>query len=99
MKKPTHITCKRWFQKTYGNTYFSAYVSFDDGSTEQVIKFEYGYGSHCLDETLKYLEENGFVRASEKYENGMRKDNTTIKLREECKISYEILDVNRKKDM
>ena len=44
MKKPIHITVNRWFQKTYGNTYFSAYVEFDDGSSECLIKFEYGYG-------------------------------------------------------
>lgn len=63
MKKPTNITVKRWFQKTYGNTYFSAYVTFDDGSEEQLIKFQYGYGSQGEYEAVKRLKCEGYNTA------------------------------------
>lgn len=99
MKKPTHIAVKRWFQKTYGNTYFSAYVSFDDGSTDQVLAFEYGYGDHGLDQALKFLAKQGYVTLPAPYSNGCFSYNTTIFLREEMKCSYDISDVQRKKDM
>lgn len=99
MKKPTHITCKRWFQKSFGNTYFSAYVSFDDGSTEQLIKFEYGYGDHCLSEALKELAKQGYAELPAPYSNGCSSYNTTIFLREVLNVSYDIVDVERKKDM
>lgn len=98
MKKPTHIACKRWFQKSFGNTYFSAYASFDDGSTEQIIKFEYGYGDHCLSQALKELAKRGYVELPP-HGNGCSSYNTTIFLRETLNVSYDITDVQRKGDM
>ena len=92
MKKPAHIACRRWFQKTYGNTYFSSHVSFDDGSTEQIIAFEYGYGDHCLDQTLKALAEQGYAQLPVSY-------NTTVFLREVVNVSYDVTDVQRKRDL
>lgn len=99
MKKPTHIACRRWFQKSCGNTYFSSYVSFDDGSTETLIDFEYGYGDHCLAQSLKALAAKGYVELPAPYSNGCSSYNTTIFLREQMNCSYDIVDVDRKKDM
>lgn len=98
-RKPTHIACRRWFQKTYGNTYFSSYVSFDDGSTEQIIAFEYGYGDHCLDQSLKALAKAGYVELPAPYSNGCSSYNTTVFLREVVNVSYDVTDVQRKRDL
>lgn len=99
MKKPVHIECRRWFQKTCGNTYFSAYVTFDDGSTETITKFSYGYGDHCLSESLVWLGKNGYAQLPERHANGAPSYNTTVFLREVLHCDYEVSDVNRKKDM
>lgn len=99
MKKPTHITVKHWFQKTYGNTYFSATVFFDDGSEELAIAYEYGYGDHGLAECLEWLGANGYATLPPRHSNGMKGYNTTIFLREVLNCSYEIVDVERKKDL
>lgn len=95
MKKPTHITVKRWFQKTYGNTYFSATVSFDDGSEQQVIEYEYGYGMHGLDRAVRELVGAGFLGS---------KDYDAVKLGYHAlldanKVTYDVVNVQRKKDL
>lgn len=44
-----HIEARRWFQKSYGNTYFSLQIDVEIGGMliEVVrIPFEYGYGDH-----------------------------------------------------
>ena len=38
------IIGKRWFQKTYGNTYYSS-VAIIDGEEKARIDFAYGYGN------------------------------------------------------
>lgn len=40
-----HLSIRRWFDRTYGNSYFSARV-FRDGEEVLRIPFQYGYGSH-----------------------------------------------------
>ena len=49
-KMSTHIECRRWREKTYGNTYFSARIN-----NEMVIPFAYGYGEQCLYEAAWLL--------------------------------------------
>ena len=99
MKRPVHITVNRWFQKTYGNTYFSAYVEFDDGSSECLIKFEYGYGDHGLYQALKALDKQGFITLPAPHSNGCVSYVPSIFLREVMNCEYTINDVQRKKDM
>lgn len=44
-----HILAKRWFQRSYGNTYFSLTVDVEiQGKIIEVVNipFEYGYGDH-----------------------------------------------------
>ena len=38
---------KEYFDRTYGNTYFSARVIDTDGKEVLRLPFQYGYGSHC----------------------------------------------------
>lgn len=99
MKKPTHITIRRWFQRLYGNTYFSATVHFDDGTSDIAIPFEYGYGDHGLYQAVEWLGKQGYVTLPAPHSNGMKSYNPTVLLRESLGCSYDIIDVNRKKDM
>ena len=44
-----HIQARRWFQRSYGNTYFSLEVDVEiNGKLINVVNvpFEYGYGDH-----------------------------------------------------
>lgn len=52
------IEGKRWFQRSYGNTYHTVKV-FVNG---EILKSEitYGYGSHYLQTAAELLKENGY---------------------------------------
>ena len=68
MSKIQAITLQgwKWFDKKYGNTYFSAQASvlregasrWEDSSQ---IEFQYGYGSHWEYEILKKLNSDGVL--------------------------------------
>lgn len=52
------ITAKRWFQKSYGNTYHSVEVSKlvdDSWQTVGRVPFCYGYGDHYLNTAADIL--------------------------------------------
>ena len=56
------IQAKKWFQKTYGNTYHSCLVEKITGTGKKYKKevigykpFEYGYGDHYLNTAAKIL--------------------------------------------
>ena len=56
--KTLHVSAKEWFDKTYGNSYFSAQITIDFGyKSEQTIylPWQYGYDDHYLDMTLQEL--------------------------------------------
>ncbi|MGL5013075.1 MAG: hypothetical protein ACRC6V_02135 [Bacteroidales bacterium] len=86
----------RWFQKTYGNTYHSTYISAlvngkwqDIGSTE----VQYGYGDHYMHTAGTWLIENGFIEVKDGYAfNGYQfcQDNA---------IEHFATDVQRKRDL
>ena len=47
--KTIDINAKEWFDKTYGNSYFSAKIVINYGLKSQktlYVPFQYGYGSH-----------------------------------------------------
>lgn len=58
--KSVNITTKEWFDKTYGNSYFSAQVVINN---KYLIKlpFQYGYGDHSIDMVAKKLIELGIT--------------------------------------
>lgn len=85
-----HIECRRWFQRTYGNTYHSVRI-FADGAQLVFLPFAYGYGDGCLQTALDWLKANGHAPADAKY--------GTLYLRETLHASYSIVDVTRKADL
>jgi hypothetical protein len=98
MKNTYHIEGRRWFQKTYGNTYHSVRI-FEDGVMIALLRFQYGYGDHFLQTAFEWLGNNGHPELLEKNENGSPKHYGTQYLREVMKSSYSVIDVERKKDL
>lgn len=94
-----HITARRWFQASYGNTYFSLSVDVEiAGKLVEVVNvpFQYGYGDHfdtvAMDEFNKVIDMEGkeFMRGS--YLSRFCRDNGIAVY---CHAS----DVKRKKDL
>lgn len=82
------IRARRWFQKSYGNTYHTVTVIVNGHVLKSEIK--YGYGNHYLTTAAELLFENGYdipensidaLEAIRKFSNG----------------DYEAVDVKRKK--
>ena len=81
------ITAKRWFQRTYGNTYHTVKVFVNGEVLESEI--EYGYGTHYLQTAVNLLRAYGYeipVDNGEAY--------TLV-----CKYDHSVQDVKRKKDL
>lgn len=92
-----HIEGRRWFQKTFGNTYNTVRI-FKDGEEVAFLPYGYGYGDYYLQRAHEWLGENGNPEMAAKHSNGCTKENTTIWLRENGH-SYSCIDVQRKKDL
>lgn len=70
-------SCRRWFDKANGNSYFSVKITFpnidDKGNATFkwiAIPFQYGYGSQWQYEVINFLAKYGFIPPLKKYENG-----------------------------
>lgn len=88
------ITGKKWFQKTYGNTYHTISIVDQNGLPLYESKNKvYGYGDHYKQTALEILLELGLI--PEKY-----KDNLHLFERENnYPITWKVWDVTRKKDL
>ena len=83
-----HISARRWFSRTYGNTYHSVRI-YQDGKQIAYLPYQYGYGEQWLQTAIDWLRANGCPDA----EYG------TLYLREVLGGTYDICDVQRKKDL
>lgn len=61
------IKARRWFDKVYGNTYFSCRI-YKDGGLIKVIPMQYGYGNHFEDKAIEYLKETKLLPDLARYE-------------------------------
>lgn len=93
-----HIEGRRWFQKTYGNTYHSVRI-WKDGKQVAYLPFQYGYGEQWLQTAWEWLGENGMPELLEKHDNGFWKNYGTRYLREVLGGTYSVIDVERKKEL
>lgn len=62
--KTIDINAKEWFDKTYGNSYFSAEIIIDyamDTEKKFKLEFQYGYGDHYKTMARQKLQEEGLV--------------------------------------
>ena len=79
------IIGKRWFQKSYGNTYHAVKIYVND---EILVKdFCYGYGSQYLQTAIELLQKAGY------------NINTFSDLRSIKGFTENVTDVTRKKDL
>lgn len=81
------IDAKRWFQRSYGNTYHTVKV-FVNG---EVLKSEitYGYGNHYLQTAAELLKDNGYEIP----------ENSGEAFRLVSGYDHTVEDVKRKKDL
>jgi len=93
-----HIEGRRWFQKTWGNTYHSVRI-FKDGKELVYLPYEYRYGNQFLQTAFEWLGNNGMPELLEKHPNGSLKNYGTRYLREEMGSTYSVIDVGRKGDL
>jgi hypothetical protein len=92
---PQSITVigRRWFQRTYGNTYHTAEIIVD-GETVHTTPREYGYGDQYTDTALRWMVENGIIPAKGEYESHWRHIQGLGII-----YTYSAVDVGRKKDL
>lgn len=83
-----HIEGRRWFQRTYGNTYHSVRVTVNGKS--HVIPMQYGYGEQYLQTAAAYLKSIGAMDCD--YQG-------TAHLREVIGATWSVADVARKRDL
>jgi hypothetical protein len=85
-----HIEGRRWFQRTYGNTYHSVRI-YKDGELISHLPFNYGYGDQYLQTALDTLKAYGLAPEDAPY--------GTLYLRETLHATWTVADVGRKKDL
>lgn len=94
-----HISARRWFQQSYGNTYFSLSVDVEIcGKLVEVVNvpFQYGYGDHfdtvALEEFSKVINLEGKEFSNYAYLSRFCRDNGIT-------VYSHASDVKRKKDL
>jgi hypothetical protein len=94
---------RRWFQRSYGNTYHSAlvrvYLEGESVPRELVLPRAYGYGDHYLQRAADELERAGYMPGREHYAHGGAEPAWQYFRAREIPFHYEALDVPRQKDL
>ena len=93
-----HIEGRRWFQRTYGNTYHSVRI-FEGNKEIAYLPYQYGYGEGFLQTAWEWLGKNGRPELLERHDNGSYKNYGTQYLREVLGGTYSVIDVDRKRDL
>jgi len=88
---------KRWFQRTYGNTYNSVHILID-GKQVEYLPFGYGYGEYYLQRAASWLEANGYLTL-EKYSSGITESLWQACERLGIECNYWAEDVSHKRDL
>lgn len=81
------IEAKRWFQRSYGNTYHTVKVFVNDEVLRSDIT--YGYGDHYLQTAAELLKANGYEIP----------ENNGESFRLVSGYDHTVEDVKRKKDL
>lgn len=81
------IEAKRWFQRSYGNTYHTVKVFVNDEVLRSDIT--YGYGNHYLQTAAELLKANGYEIP----------ENNSEAFRLVSRFDHTVEDVKRKKDL
>jgi hypothetical protein len=94
-KKPKSILVigRRWFRKTYGNTYHTATIYVDGQCVVKTCQ-QYGYGEQYIWTAREWLRENGYLP-------GIEDQEALWRYCQRSKIAYsaDVADVAREKDL
>ncbi|WCD44207.1 hypothetical protein Lumi_068 [Xylophilus phage Lumi] len=91
-----HIVGTRWFQRGPGNTYHKVRIYMDTLQGRTILyesNLVYGYDQQYLQTAIEWLLKRGYLRD---WKDG---SNITIYLREVMNSTWEVRDVQRKKDL
>lgn len=91
------ILGRRWFQKSYGNTYFTAYI-YVNGEQVHAMPQEYGYGDQYAHSSMDWLEKAGHI-TRKAYANGGHEGIWQTAERLGIAITYHAQDVARERDL
>jgi hypothetical protein len=92
------IIGRRWFQKTYGNTYHSVDVIVDGKSIGRV-DFAYGYDGQYRESAKAILGKAGLLPGIESYSHGGTESLFRYCERKRITFTDTITDVGRKADL
>ena len=96
------INARRWFDKTYGNTYHSVSVHVD-GEFVAYAPFQYGYGEQYMQTAHQILQNKGFYpRTNKRLKSGVSEDWYNFcqdKRNKKHAFIISCSDVGRKKDL
>lgn len=92
------VNGRRWFQKSYGNTYNSAVVTINGEQDIEVPK-GYGYEDHYLTRACEALADAGFLPGLEAYNHGGNEGLPSYCARYGIELRYSAQDVARERDL
>ena len=87
-----HVSGRRWFQRTHGNTYNTVAI-YIDGEHAVKLGESYGYGDHYLQRAVEWLKDNGKLPGFDREHLRMYCERTGVK------YTYECADVARERDL
>ena len=96
--KSITVIGRRWFDKKWGNTYFSA-EGLVNGNVVVSIKFEYGYDDHYIECIARELEKHGYMPDRKHYDYGGCEALWQYCRDRNIAYTYHVADVSRKKDL
>lgn len=97
--KSLTIIGRRWFRRTYGNTYNTTEVLIDGKPAFKTAK-QYGYGDHFRDIAMDELERRGLLPVPrEHYKHGGAESDWRYCERNGIQFSYSVTDVARERDL
>ena len=100
MKRPKSIVIvgRRWFDRTHGNTYYSAKILVD-GTCVDFIEYAYGYGDQYVQDSTERLEDLGYLPNRETHPNLTKEMLWQYCAKKGIKYYFTVSDVGRKKDL
>ncbi len=93
-----HVVGRRWFDRTYGNTYHTAAISVN-GQFVHKTPVDYGYGEMYMQNATAWLKKNGYLPGNKSYPTGGDEPLWQYCPRVGCSLVSDCADVQRKKDL
>lgn len=87
---------RRWFQKSYGNTYHTCEVWVNDELVHK-CPFAYGYGSQYAQSAQDWLDKNGYLPGM--CSNNMNETLWRYCVRKNITLTNQVIDVHHRKDL